>query len=59
MFYNAPVSPPDVPKTDGCTVEGGETGTRFRTEYLNVEEHGTLIKLFLQGFRQPVHLKKA
>ena len=36
---------------DGCTVEGRSTGQQFSVEYVDYEATSTLIKLFLQGFK--------
>ncbi len=46
-----------APKTelkDGCTVEGQATGTHFTNVYMDLEPTSTVIKLFLQGYKQPV-----
>ena len=34
---------------DGCTVEGYSTGQRFTSTYIDVEETGTVLRIFLRG----------
>lgn len=44
-------APPPAPELrDGCTVEGGSTGQRFSTTYIDLEDSYTTLKVFLQGF---------
>ena len=51
-------SKPEPKLADGCTVEGGVTGVNFYTVYMDLETSSTVLKLFLQGYKQPVALSK-
>ena len=43
---------------DGCTVEGEATGTTFTYVDVDIEADATLIKLFLQGFKQGLQVRE-
>ena len=49
--------PPTLQLQDGCTVEGNLTGQSFRTVMCDTESSHTSVKIFLQGYEEPV--KKA
>ena len=38
------------PVSEGCTVEGGLTGQKFRTVHFDTEDSSTVITLFLKGY---------
>ena len=48
-FSSEPSCEPSPTVQDGCTVEGYSTGQRFTSSYIDIEETGTVLRIFLRG----------
>lgn len=52
------LSTSNTPTSDGCTVDGNATGITYSRVYVDLEPNSTILKLFLQGYRQPVQVRR-